>query len=145
MSVDLRGQHDDGGGVYRGESAKPRRVASMRASGRRAARRRPKLDAEPGPMRLVDGARLEDALDEAIGDIGRAGFCEAADQSEQDRASGKSGHCDHGNPANRAAGQPHVARCERDLGLGNLAARLGESLFGAEAAHGAPRSSRARL
>ena len=41
-------------------------------------------------MRLVDSARLEDALDEAIaGDIGRAGFCEAADQSEQDRASRK--------------------------------------------------------
>jgi len=34
----------------------------------------PDLDAEPGPVRPVDGARLENALDEAIaGDVGRPG------------------------------------------------------------------------
>ena len=88
-SVDRRRQHDDGGGVDRGEreAARGRLDAGKRAqSGAQAT----ELDAEPGPMRLVGGARLEGALDEAIaGDVGRPGLGERADESEQDRASGE--------------------------------------------------------
>ena len=88
-SVDRRGQHDDAGGVDWGEREAARGCldAGKRAqSGAQAT----ELDAEPGPMRLVGSARPEDALDEAIaGDVGRPGFCEGADQSEQDRASGE--------------------------------------------------------
>ena len=75
--------------VDRGErEAAPGRLdAGKRAqSGAQAA----ELDAEPGPVRLVGGARLEGALDEAIArDVGRPGLGEGADQSEQDRASGE--------------------------------------------------------
>ena len=88
-SVDRRGQHDDGGGVDWGQREAPwgRLDAGERAqSGAQAT----ELDAEPDPMRLVDGPRPEDALDEAIaGDVGGPGLCEGADQSKQDRASGE--------------------------------------------------------
>ncbi len=47
------------------------------------------LDAEPGTVRFVRGARPEGALDEAIArNVGRPGLGEGADEREQDRASG---------------------------------------------------------
>src|SRR5713101_6002727 len=48
------------------------------------------LDAEPGAVRLVGGARLEGALHEAIArHVGRPGLGERGDEREQDRASGE--------------------------------------------------------
>ena len=82
------------------EAAPGRLDAGERAQGGAQAA---ELDAEPGAVRLVGGARLEGALDEAIArHVGRPGLGERADEREQDRASGErdgAGRAAHRAPA----------------------------------------------
>ena len=69
-------------------------------------------------MRLVDGARLEGALDQSIArHVGRPGLGQRADEREQDRASGERNGA--GGAAHRAPARVHdeVAGREQDLDL----------------------------
>ena len=88
-TVDRRRQHDDGAAADGDErEAAPGRLdPGQRAQGGAQAA---ELDAEPGAVRLVGGARLEGALDEPITrHVGRPGLGERADEREQDRAPGE--------------------------------------------------------
>jgi hypothetical protein len=116
-TVDRRRQHDDGAaaGGDEGEAAPGRLDPSERAQGGAQAA---ELDAEPGAVRLVGGARLEGALDEAIArHVGRPGLGERGDEREQDRAPGERGGASRAAHRAPARVDDEVAGGEQGLDL----------------------------